>query len=98
MKSPASLFTPFTDGTLALRNRFVMAPMTRTKSPGGTLGDDVVEYYRRRARHGVGLIVTEGTTVGHRVATYHPDVPRFHGEEALAGWKKVVAAVHAEGG
>jgi len=92
------LLTPFVHGTLTLRNRFVMAPMTRTQSPGGIPTAEVVEYYRRRARHGVGLIVTEGTTVGHVVATYHPDVPRFHGEEALLAWKKVVVAVHAEGG
>lgn len=92
------LFTPFTCGSLRLANRFVMAPMTRTRSPGGVLTDEVVAYYRRRAEHGVGLIVTEGTTVDHRVATYHPDVPRFHGAEALAGWARVVKAVHDAGG
>lgn len=93
-----SLFTPFDIGPLHLANRFVMAPMTRTRSPSGVPGDDVVAYYRRRAEHGVGLIVTEGTTVDHEVATYHPDVPRFHGEESLAGWKRVVTAVHEAGG
>lgn len=58
----------------------------------------MVEYYRRRAAAGVGLIITEGTTVGHLAANGYPNVPRFHGEDALAGWKKVVDAVHAEGG
>jgi 2,4-dienoyl-CoA reductase-like NADH-dependent reductase (Old Yellow Enzyme family) len=58
----------------------------------------VVEYYRRRAAAGVGLIITEGTTVGHKAANGYPNVPRFHGEDALAGWKRVVEAVHAEGG
>ncbi|HEY2735457.1 MAG TPA: NADH:flavin oxidoreductase [Polyangiales bacterium] len=94
----AALFTPFQQGSLSLANRFVMAPMTRTHSPKGVPSDEVVEYYRRRATHGVGLIITEGTTVEHRVATYHPDVPQFHGEAALAGWKRVVNAVHEAGG
>jgi len=89
---------PFEFASLRLRNRFVMAPMTRTMSPGGVPTDDVVAYYRRRAEHGVGLIITEGTTVDHDVASLHPDVPRFHGEDALAGWRTVVDAVHAAGG
>lgn len=94
----ASLFKPFEYHSLKLRNRFVMAPMTRTQSPAGVPTDDVVAYYARRAQHGVGLIITEGTTVDHPVATYHPDVPRFHGEPSLAMWKKVAEAVHAAGG
>jgi len=75
-----------------------MAPMTRTFCPGGVPHDGVVEYYRRRAAAGVGLIITEGTTVGHRAANGYANVPRFYGEDALAGWKRVVDAVHAEGG
>ncbi|MGI0885181.1 NADH:flavin oxidoreductase, partial [Pseudomonas aeruginosa] len=51
-----------------------------------------------RAAAGVGLIVSEGTTVGHKAANGYPNVPRFYGEDALAGWKQVVDAVHAEGG
>ena len=94
----AALFKPFEHKTLKLRNRIVMAPMTRTQSPGGIPTDAVVAYYERRAKHGVGLILTEGTTVDHPVATYHPDVPQFHGEAALAMWKKVADAVHAAGG
>ncbi|MGD8862915.1 MAG: NADH:flavin oxidoreductase [Myxococcales bacterium] len=93
-----SLFSPFEHKTLSLRNRFCMAPMTRQKSPGGVPTDEVVKYYQRRARHGVGLIITEGTTVDHPVASLAPDVPTFHGHEALAAWKHVVDAVHAEGG
>ncbi|HEX3595790.1 MAG TPA: NADH:flavin oxidoreductase [Polyangiaceae bacterium] len=92
------LFTPFTCKSLRLANRFAMAPMTRTRSPSGVPTDDVVAYYERRAAHGVGLIVTEGTTVEHAVATLHPDVPRFWGEESRLMWKAVATAVHAEGG
>ncbi|WP_211269200.1 NADH:flavin oxidoreductase [Saccharothrix syringae] len=94
----APLFRPFTAGSLELSNRVVMAPMTRQFSPGGVPGEDVADYYGRRAAGGVGLIVTEGTYVGHPSAGESADVPRFHGEDALAGWARVVERVHAEGG
>ena len=93
-----ALFKPFQLGTLELPTRVVMAPMTRSFSPGGVPNSKVIEYYRRRAAAGVGLIITEGTTVGHKAANGYPNVPQFYGEAALAGWKKVVGAVHAEGG
>jgi 2,4-dienoyl-CoA reductase-like NADH-dependent reductase (Old Yellow Enzyme family) len=93
-----ALFQPVQLGTLKLASRVVMAPMTRSFSPGGIPDAKVVEYYRRRARAGVGLIITEGTTVGHKAANGYPDVPQFHGDKALAGWRRVVEAVHAEGG
>jgi len=96
--SATALFTPFQLGSLELPTRVVMAPMTRTFCPGGVPHAKVVEYYRRRAAAGVGLIITEGTTVDHKAANGYPNVPRFHGEDALAGWKQVVDAVHAEGG
>ncbi|MCH2056609.1 MAG: NADH:flavin oxidoreductase [Thalassotalea sp.] len=92
------LFTPATLGNLSLANRTVMAPMTRTFSPKNVPNDLVVDYYRRRAAGGVGLIITEGTYVNHIAASGYDNVPTFYGEEALAGWKKVVDAVHAEGG
>lgn len=93
-----ALFEPFRLGSLELPTRVVMAPMTRSFSPGGVPNAKVVEYYRRRAAAGVGLIITEGTTIGHKAANGYPHVPRFFGEDALAGWKQVVDAVHAEGG
>lgn len=96
--SADALFAPFRLGALELPTRVVMAPMTRSFSPGGVPTEQVVEYYRRRAAAGVGLIVTEGTTIGHQAANGYPHVPRFYGEDALAGWKTVVDAVHAEGG
>ncbi|QKZ03135.1 NADH:flavin oxidoreductase [Pseudomonas eucalypticola] len=92
-----ALFKPFQLGALRLPSRVVMAPMTRSFSPGGIPTAKVIEYYRRRAAAGVGLIVTEGTTVGHKAANGYPHVPRFYGEDALAAWKQVVDAVHAEG-
>lgn len=91
------LFSAAPFGSRTLRNRVVMAPMTRSQSPGHVPNERNVEYYRRRAAGGVGLIITEGTTVGHPAANGYPDVPAFHGARALAGWKAVADAVHAEG-
>jgi 2,4-dienoyl-CoA reductase-like NADH-dependent reductase (Old Yellow Enzyme family) len=93
-----ALFEPFRLGSLELPNRVVMAPMTRSFSPGGVPNSKVIEYYRRRAAADVGLIITEGTTVGHRAANGYPNVPCFYGAAALAGWKQVVEAVHGAGG
>lgn len=92
-----ALFRPFTVKSLTLPNRIVMAPMTRSFSPGGIPTEDVTAYYRRRAEGGVGLIVTEGTVVERPAARNDAAVPVFHGE-ALPEWKKVVEAVHAAGG
>ncbi|MEU2360569.1 NADH:flavin oxidoreductase [Streptomyces noursei] len=79
---------------LTVPNRIAMAPMTRMFSPNGVPGEDVRSYYARRAAAGVGLIVTEGTYVGHASAGQSDRVPRFHGDEQLAGWAQVAEAVH----
>jgi 2,4-dienoyl-CoA reductase-like NADH-dependent reductase (Old Yellow Enzyme family) len=97
-QSVQALFEPFEFGRRPLRNRVVMAPMTRRFSPGGVPGADVATYYRRRAEGGVGLIITEGTTVNHPGANGYASVPAFYGERALAGWQAVAEAVHAAGG
>ncbi|MEV6617588.1 NADH:flavin oxidoreductase [Streptomyces sp. NPDC051051] len=92
------LARPVSLNGLTVPNRIAMAPMTRMFSPGGIPGEDVASYYGRRAAAGVGLVVTEGTYVGHDSAGQSDRVPRFHGEEQLAGWAKVAEAVHAGGG
>jgi 2,4-dienoyl-CoA reductase-like NADH-dependent reductase (Old Yellow Enzyme family) len=56
---PDALFSSFEINGLKLPNRVVMAPMTHSFSPGGVPTDDVAAYYRRRAKGGVGLIITE---------------------------------------
>jgi 2,4-dienoyl-CoA reductase-like NADH-dependent reductase (Old Yellow Enzyme family) len=96
--SPDPLFKPFSINKLRLPNRIVMAPMTRSFSPGGVPGADVAAYYRRRAENQVGLIVTEGAVINHPASTNDPRVPHFYGEAALAGWARVAAEVHAAGG
>jgi len=97
-RSTASLFEPYTLGSLTIPTRVVMAPMTRSFSPNGIPGPDVAAYYRRRAENGVGLIITEGTLIDHPAATDDPNVPNFHGEAALNGWAEVVRQVHEAGG
>src|SRR5678809_1409128 len=97
-RSAAALFTPFAIKSVTLPNRIVMAPMTRSFSPGGIPGEDVAAYYRRRAEGGVGLIITEGTYPPHSAAGFDPRVPRLFGEAALQGWRRVVDQVHAAGG
>lgn len=97
------LFQPLTLRSRSLRNRIVMSPMTRGFSPGGIPGADVAAYYRRRAAAEVGLIVTEGVGIDHPSAIGQgsmgeDNIPLLHGEAALAGWRGVVDAVHAEGG
>ncbi|HEX7759506.1 MAG TPA: NADH:flavin oxidoreductase [Caulobacteraceae bacterium] len=93
-----ALFKPFTFKGLTLPNRVVMAPMTRSFSPGGVATDDVAAYYARRAAAEVGLIISEGTGVERPASLNDPNIPRFHGEKELAAWKKVIDDVHAAGG
>ena len=90
------LLSPVSVAGLKLRNRLVMAPMTRAFSPDGIPGDDVAAYYARRASS-LGLLITEGTYVDESAGGFDR-VPRFFGEQSLAGWRKVAAAVHAAGG
>ncbi|MCM3767777.1 NADH:flavin oxidoreductase [Neobacillus niacini] len=75
-----------------------MAPMTRMFSPNGVPGENVAQYYRKRAENGIGLIITEGTAINHPAAVMSPDIPRFYGEDALNGWANVVNEVHQAGG
>ena len=98
MSSLDTLFSPFRLKSLTLPNRVVMAPMTRSFSPGGVATADVAAYYRRRAEHGVGLIISEGTGVARPASLNDPNIPRFHGERELAAWKTVIEQVHAAGG
>lgn len=97
-KSVQALFQPFSIKNMTLSNRIVMAPMTRQFSPEGVPGADVAAYYRRRAKNGVGLIVTEGTIINHPDSSNQENVPHFYGEEALKGWVNVVEEVHKAGG
>jgi 2,4-dienoyl-CoA reductase-like NADH-dependent reductase (Old Yellow Enzyme family) len=96
--STEPLFQPFSVKSLSLKNKTVMAPMTRAFSPKNIPSKDVAAYYRRRAEGNVGLIITEGTFISHKAANGYENVPAIFGEEALSGWKHVVDEVHAAGG
>lgn len=97
-RSMDALFEPFELGDMKLGNRIVMAPMTRSFSPSGIPGQNVADYYKRRAEGGVGLIITEGTAVDRSGAVDSDHIPRFHGEEALVAWQKVRDEVKSAGG
>lgn len=92
-----TLFDPLTIGDLTLRNRIIMAPLTRTRAAGeGRVPNALmVEYYRQRAS--AGLILSEATSVCPMGVGY-PDTPGIWSDKQVQGWKAVTEAVHAEGG
>lgn len=75
-----------------------MAPMTRCFAPAGVPNEAIAAYYRRRAEHEVGLILSEGTVIERPGARNDPGIPFFHGDAALAGWQQVIDGVHQAGG
>ena len=92
-----SLFQPFELGDLTLKNRIVMAPLTRNRATHGTdaPNDLNIEYYRQRA--GAGLIVSEATQISQQGQGYIW-TPGIYTTEHVEGWRKVTKAVHDEGG
>jgi 2,4-dienoyl-CoA reductase-like NADH-dependent reductase (Old Yellow Enzyme family) len=94
--SMPSLFDPITIGDVTLKNRIVMAPLTRSRSGAERVpGPIVAEYYAQRAS--VGLIVTEATSVTPLGVGYEA-TPGIWSDEQVEGWKAVTKAVHARGG
>lgn len=90
------LFTPVSIGRTAVANRLVMAPMTRSRADEqGVPADITAEYYAQRA--GAGLIISEGTFPSAMGKGYIR-TPGIGTDAQVAGWKKVVDAVHARGG
>ncbi len=92
-----TLFTPTELGRLQLRNRVVMAPMTRSRADQASdvPTDMMREYYQQRAS--AGLIITEGTQPSAEGKGYCR-TPGIYSAEQVAAWKTITAAVHAEGG
>ncbi len=90
------LFSPITIGPHTLRNRMVMAPLTRNRAGEGNVPQAMnVEYYRQRAT--AGMIISEATQVSPEGVGY-PATPGIHSPEQVAGWQNVTRAVHDEGG
>jgi 2,4-dienoyl-CoA reductase-like NADH-dependent reductase (Old Yellow Enzyme family) len=98
MQSANNLFTPFKIKSLTLKNRIVMAPMTRSFATGGIITQASATYYQRRAEGEVGLILSEGTVIERKSSANEPDIPHFYGKAALTGWQNVIDQVHASGG
>ncbi len=91
-----TLFEPIRVGDIALANRIVMAPLTRSRAaPGQVPSPLAVEYYRQRAT--AGLIISEATQVCAEGQGYL-DTPGIYDAEQVAGWRRITDAVHAAGG
>src|SRR5262249_19124602 len=90
-----NLFTPGRIGELDIRNRMIMAPMTRNRATfEGIPYDFTTEYYRQRA--GAGLILTEGLSPSASGVGYLR-TPVLETPEQVAAWKTITDAVHAKG-
>jgi N-ethylmaleimide reductase len=93
---PASLFSPYRLGDLALANRLVMSPMTRSRAIEGNVPNPLAAtYYAQRAT--AGLIITEATQVSPQGIGYIR-TPGLHSAAQVGGWRTVVQAVHRAGG
>lgn len=89
------LLEPIQLGHHTLKNRMVMAAMTRSRaSVSGVVNDLTVEYYRQRSS--AGLILTEATNISEQ-ALGSPFTPGIFTSEQIEAWKKVTAAVHKRG-
>lgn len=93
----ANLFDPLTIGDITLKNRIVMAPLTRARAVGGARVPNALmaKYYVQRAS--AGLILSEATAVTPQGVGY-ADTPGLWSDEQVEGWKLVTEAVHQAGG
>lgn len=90
------LHAPIQLGALTLRNRIVMAPLTRNRAGDGNVPQALnVEYYRQRAS--AGLIITEATQIAPQGVGY-PNTPGIHSQAQIDGWREITNEVHARGG
>ena len=92
----SALFSPAVLGSVALSNRIVMAPLTRSRAAPGNVPQALnARYYAQRASAGV--IISEATQITPQGQGY-PKTPGIHSQEQIAGWQGVTQAVHARGG
>ncbi|MDQ6993396.1 MAG: alkene reductase [Mariprofundus sp.] len=89
-----NLFTPITLGKVTLKNRVVMAPMTRNRAPESLPTPLMIEYYKQRSS--AGLIITEGAQISEQAVGY-PATPGIYSDAQVASWKAVTNAVHDAG-
>lgn len=91
----SKLLSPFKLGSIELKNRIVMAPMTRSRAIGNIPNQLMAEYYEQRSS--AGLIITEGTSPSPNGLGYSR-IPGIYSEEQVEGWKKITDTVHSKGG
>jgi N-ethylmaleimide reductase len=89
------LFTPYKLGHVTLKNRIVMAPMTRSRAIGNIPNDLMAQFYSQRAD--AGLLITEGTSPSPNGLGY-ARIPGLFNQEQMLGWKNVTEKVHNKGG
>lgn len=90
-----NLFSPVQLGDVALPNRFIMAPLTRTRAPNHQPNELMAEYYSQRASGG--LLISECTMVTEGTSAFGDD-PGIYSQEQIEGWKLTTNAVHKKGG
>lgn len=94
-----SLFSPTLVGKMALKNRLVVAPMTRvTASEDGIASERMKTYYEDFARGGFGLVISEGIYIDKEWSQTYAFQAGLTSSEQAAGWRKVTDAVHQQGG
>jgi N-ethylmaleimide reductase len=89
------LLSPYKLGNIELKNRIVMAPMTRSRAIGNVPNKLMAKYYEQRA--GAGLIITEGTSPSPNGLGYSR-IPGIYSDAQVEGWKKITRSVHSKGG
>ena len=90
------MFTPTQLGAIGIKNRLVMAPLTRMRAVAGDVPNPLAQtYYSQRAS--AGLIITEATQISPLGMGY-PATPGIYSPEQTAAWKAIVDEVHAQGG
>ncbi len=92
--SDSKLFQPFSENGLNLKNKVVMAPLTRSRALNNLPNDLMAKYYGQRAE--AGLIITEGTSPSANGLGY-PRIPGVFTQQQIEGWKKTTAAIHDNG-
>ncbi|CAE6427482.1 unnamed protein product, partial [Rhizoctonia solani] len=97
MSIASKLFDPLQVGDITIAHRIVMAPMTRLRAtPDGVVTEVTAEYYSQRSTVPGTLLISEGVSVAAEAGGF-ANLPGFFNDTQLAGWKKVVDVVHANG-
>ena len=94
-KTDADIFKPYTLGGLELKNKIIMAPMTRSRAINNIPNDLMATYYGQRAN--AGLIISEGTSPSVNGIGY-PRIPGAYSPAQIEGWKTIADTVHKKGG